>query len=141
MTNSTIFGLNENENRLSEAGDTYICDFEQYSYRAGDELLFGSIPFTEDDEEENVLEIPKKIPKPLKNFKIKFVWKYREGATNWEEHELNLAAKSIKQACFKVHEKIRQKGKDLVFYKIIGTWEMRFLPGSSSVYDLKQVKA
>jgi len=118
--------------------------YEQYNYRNEDELPFTAAPHLEYDDKpvpmEHLYEDDRNqgTSKPLKIFKIKFVWSYREGAKNWQEHELNITAKSIKQACFKVHEKLKHK-RDLVFYKITGTWEVSFPFGGSSVFDLKQV--
>ena len=73
--------------------------------------------------EDDTAQEASKPPKPLRTFGIKFVWTYREGTKSWQEHQLNIAAKTIKQACFRVHEKIKPK-QGLVFYKIIETWEV-----------------
>jgi hypothetical protein len=70
----------DNATQLTELGDSYTRNFEQYSYRAGDDLPFDPDPFPE-DEEESQPSTPKKAPKskPLKCFGVKLVWTYREG--------------------------------------------------------------
>jgi len=112
--------VEDNASRLTEAGDAYTHSFEKYSYREDDDLPFDPDPFPE-DEEESPPPPPKEVPKPLKKFLIKFVWTYREGERNWQELALNVTAKSVKQACFKAHEKLRQKSN--VYYKITDALE------------------
>ena len=123
-----------------------FTSYERYNCREDDELPFtASSTYLEYDDKPVPLEYLYKNDRlqetttPIKKFKIKFVWTYKEGLRTWQEHEINIAAKSVKQAHYKFHEKLRQK--ENIYYKITSTWEISFFQGNPKIIDLRKINA